>query len=146
MIRIFGIAVLSMVLTSLAFADDACRFYSREAQKLGCGSDNYLYRLHDYCQQFEKLEPDFSPESRKVLSEIRACLISSMKQTRGLTCSNVESNSQVSHVNCYVKCGFCGMPEYEKALIFEVVWKEVFERGFFPTMEKLVRACSSELY
>jgi hypothetical protein len=126
-LHLSALLFLLAVAPTLSFANSGavCEAYKRLSHRLRCPDTNYLMRFgYRYCWAYVSANREFSPKGQRVLSRIRACLANSLIRRNDLTCQNVQSIAESSHVQCYTRMGFCSLSMREKWGIFKVAWPE----------------------
>ena len=96
-----------------------CKYYCEVHERLGCSRSNYFLSFgHRYCLQFLQRAREFSPQGRKILGQIRSCLIQNIQNDSALTCSNSWQRAKASHFECYTKMGFCNLHWKDRIKLF----------------------------
>jgi len=122
---------------------DFCNGYLDLSAKLQCSSSNYLTQFgYRYCRTFEEQQMYFTPHGQKVLEGLRVCLLSSLQKSVN-SCDAVESVAYPSHVDCYVKEGFCEMDPTDQMQILWIVRAEISNPEFQSTSAKVAQACAA---
>ncbi len=102
----------------------ACDYYRCREQEDACGPDGYHLGFgYHYCNAFRLIaERHASPEAQGWLSRVRRCLIETLDrdETEG-DCNQLKERAFDSHVECYVKTGFCDLPLSDWLLVVNTV-------------------------
>lgn len=119
-----------------------CEAYTGVNAALGCADDNYLIRFgYKYCVKYVELKETFAPQTQVVLAKIRSCLVTQLINDSELTCENSEERAMDQHLKCYVKAGFCALPNWEKLKIGWAAKSELKQESFRQTMLAVKEQC-----
>jgi hypothetical protein len=151
MIDIVKILILLILFSFTTFAankascetdSSECSIYCQLNDALKCSSSNYLTKFgHKYCRQFLDNNHRFSVRGQLILSKIRSCLISTLKNQETVTCGNVESFAMESHYTCYIESGFCDLPKPDALDVMWIIRTQFFNKKMQPYFERVLRAC-----
>ena len=137
----FALLFFALTIGSLALASP-CAYYPQKSKQLGCDSSGYLMRFgYRYCAKFLREEHEYTPAGQKFMQAIRPCLIQSLEVKSHVNCRNVKAIAQKTHVRCYLKNGFCGLPDADKVRLFFTVWPEIVDPGFSAVMSEIQHTC-----
>lgn len=137
-----GLIFLALLFSLNAKAADICDGYLVKSQQLGCAADNYLTAYgYKYCRAFEKEEWSFSLNGQHTLQRLRLCLATEIARAN-VTCESVESFAYDSHVDCYIKSGFCEMDPIDQAHVGWVIRDEIGTPEFNQTAGLVGAVCA----
>lgn len=100
---------------------DSCDFYLCKEKIEPCGVKGYwLAYGYKFCRLFLTETQDFSESSKEWMSKVRYCLQEEIKQgTDKLSCQEDRKFAMDSHVDCYIKTGFCQLSLKDRA---SIIW------------------------
>ena len=104
-----------------------CEFYTCFENRRNCGSQGYMLGYgRKYCYRFGEHYDSFNDAGRKWIDCARKCLTGALigsyqsSVPSGQGCTNLTSLAFNSHVNCYLRCGFCHVWSTNKLALLSV--------------------------
>jgi hypothetical protein len=106
----------------------SCEYYRCREAIQPCGEKGYFMRFgYRYCTTFlTKLKPRVAPRQQDWLERVGTCLQQKVEEIPVITSCTLAKNLAIdSHVDCYMKTGFCAMPFSLKLKLLGIVYPEL---------------------
>ena len=124
------IALLAFILSFNLYAFEECQHLIEECAYYACvegikkcGERKYFIGFGlKYCNSFDFRSAKFSEEGKLWLDDVKSCLIESIDSLdESLSCRKLKKASISSHVNCYVKSGYCNLSFRDKKEVIKTI-------------------------
>lgn len=110
-----------------------CDFYTCFENRRKCGIEGYMLASgRKYCNRFGEHYDNFTSAGQKWIKCSRQCLTSALIDNyladipAGHGCEEIKSYAFLTHVDCYVDCGFCDIWRTNIEALFDVFSVEDF--------------------
>jgi hypothetical protein len=123
-----------------------CEYYKTVEASYQCGSSGYPLQFgHRLCQKYLKAEPSMSKAVKRWFPKIRLCLQQYIERNHGSfrSCGDLHQRAIDSHVNCYLKTGFCDLSWADSIQILKVTSTDILNTDIIALSAKVNFACAN---